>query len=230
MKTAGVKTAGGKTAKDLLRFRCTGCGNCCKEPLLPLTDTDLRSILDHTGDAVADVVRFVDRNGIDMDDEPEAFVILPQGKRVMVLRHQRGGCRYLDAQDRCGIYDARPLGCRIFPFDPRFERSGKLRRLKLIQATDCLYELDGANDPSALYELHQRYVEATRVYHEKVAEWNRLQRKLKRADKPLKRVRKFFEFLGVPVMPGRTSSPPSDYAAAPQTAVDAPTLKPARPG
>jgi Fe-S-cluster containining protein len=108
-----------------LDFRCTGCGNCCKDPLLPLTDTDLGLIAKRTGDHPLDFVRWVSRNEIRLDDEPEAFVRLRQGKRVMTLAHERGACRYLGADDRCTIYDRRPLGCRIFPFDPSFNRQGQ---------------------------------------------------------------------------------------------------------
>lgn len=185
------------TARELLKFRCTGCGNCCRDPLLPLTDADVRRITEHTGERARDVVRFIDRNGIDMDDEPEAFAILRQGKRVMVLRHTGGGCRYLDERDRCSIYKARPLGCRIFPFDPAFDRSGKLKRLKLIQATECRYELDGENDPDALRRLHERYEAATRSYQEKIAEWNRVQLRRKRAGRQPQSSREFLEFLGL---------------------------------
>ena len=84
----------------------------------PLTDSDIKRITRHTGEPTRDLVRWVDRNGIDMDDEPEAFVMLRQGKRVMVLRHEGGGCRYLGSDDHCTIYGQRPLGCRVFPFDP----------------------------------------------------------------------------------------------------------------
>src|SRR5687768_11190521 len=66
--------------KELLRFRCTGCGNCCKEPLLPLTAGDVRRISEHTGDKPKDFIRWVDRHAIEMDDEPEGFVVLRQGK------------------------------------------------------------------------------------------------------------------------------------------------------
>ncbi len=183
------------TTREILKFRCTGCGNCCKEPLLPLTDADVRRITGHTGDPASEVVRFVDRDAIDMDDEPEAFASLRQGKRVMILRHERGGCRYLDDDDRCSIYEARPLGCRIFPFDPTWNRQGKLRHLKLIQATDCLYELDGKNDVPAMRELHTQYVAATQAYQAKIAEWNRLQQRRKRADRAAQTSKDFLEFL-----------------------------------
>ena len=68
-----------------------------------------------------------------MDDEPEAFASLRQGKRVMVLRHENGGCRYLGDDNRCTIYTSRPLGCRVYPFDPEFTSKGKLRRLKIVE-------------------------------------------------------------------------------------------------
>src|SRR5664280_1550671 len=133
------------TGLHLLRFRCTGCGNCCRDPLLPMTDSDLRRIVDYTGMYARDVVKWIAREGIDLPGEPESFVMLRAGRRVMVLRHQRGHCRFLAADNRCTIYEARPLGCRIFPFDPDFNRQGKLVQLRLIEATDCLYENDGSN-------------------------------------------------------------------------------------
>ena len=181
----------------LLAFRCTGCGNCCKEPLLPLTDADVRRISRKTGDTATDIVRWVDRHGIDMEDEPEAFVMLRQGKRVMVLRHERGGCRYLGTDNRCTIYSSRPLGCRIYPFDPDFSPKGKLVRLKIVKATECPYELDGDNDPDELRELDDRYQKAHWDYNDKVAEWNRTQADRKRAGYAAQTAREFLGFLGL---------------------------------
>lgn len=181
---------------ELLAFRCTRCGNCCKDPLLPLTDEDVRRIARRTGDDPRDFVRWIDKNGIDMDDEPEAFVILRQGRRVMVLRHERGGCRYLGDKG-CTIYSSRPTGCRIFPFDPSFDKRGKLRRLKLIDATDCRYELDGDNDVASIKTLHERHESATKAYQDKVAEWNRIQKRRKRAGKAAQTAGEFLKYLGV---------------------------------
>lgn len=186
-----------KNGHDYLAFRCTGCGNCCKDPLLPLTHVDLRLIARRTGEHPRQFVRWVTRDEIQMDDEPEAFVVLRQGKRVMTLQHRRGGCRYLGDDDRCTIYGGRPLGCRIFPFDPTFDRRGGLRRLKLIDATDCRYELDGHNDPAALGALHDKYEDASERYHERVAQWNRAQAARKRRGRRAQTAREFFEFLGV---------------------------------
>jgi Fe-S-cluster containining protein len=164
---------------------------------LPLTDDDLLRIVQRTGDSPRDVVRWVDRDGIEMDDEPESFVELGQGKRVMTLRHRAGKCRYLGDDNRCTIYAARPLGCRVFPFDPTFDKSGKLKRLKIVKATEeCPYELDGQNDPDALRTLHDRYEAMHDTFKEKIAEWNKAQRRRKRSGKRAQSARAFFRFIG----------------------------------
>jgi len=185
------------SGEHFLKFRCTGCGNCCKEPILPLTDQDVLRIKQRTGQDPRTFVRWVDRHGIQMDDEPEAFVKLRLGKRVMVMRQGRGGCHYLGEDERCTIYASRPLGCRIFPFDPTYTERGKLRRLKLIQAADCRYELDGANDPDAIRNLQARHQTATLRYQERVAEWNREQTRRRRQGRPAQTARQFLAFLGV---------------------------------
>ncbi len=164
---------------------------------MPLTDTDIARITRHTGEPSHALVRWVDRNGIDMDDEPEGFVMLRQGKRVMVLRHAGGGCRYLGSDDRCTIYNHRPLGCRIFPFDPSWTDDGKLRRLKLIQATDCKYELDGENDVDKMRVLHTKHLASTSAYQAKVATWNARQAERKQRGKKAQTAADFFSFLGI---------------------------------
>lgn len=184
------------TGERYLTFRCTGCGNCCKEPLLPLTDTDLARILGRTGERARDVVRWVSRQEIDLDDEPESFVLLRPGRRVMVLGHGRRGCRYLGRDDRCTIYGARPLGCRIFPFDPDFKRDGSLRRLRLIQAAECDYALDGHNDIRLIRSLHERHDETTERYHQRVAEWNQMQRRRQRRGVRPEAPAEFLRYLG----------------------------------
>lgn len=182
---------------ELLKFHCTGCGNCCRDPLLPLTDTDAKRIMEGTGDGPQDFVKWVDRDGIEMQDEPEAFVRLRQGKRVMVLRHQHGRCRYLGTDDRCTIYESRPLGCRIFPFDPDFNKKGRLTRLRLIQVTECPYTLEGTTRVTSLRALNRRYAEAQDGYHAKIATFNRTQLARRRRGLGTQTAKDFFRFLGL---------------------------------
>jgi Fe-S-cluster containining protein len=103
----------------------------------------------------------------------------------------------LGPDDRCTIYGSRPLGCRIFPFDPTYNKQGTLVRLKLIQATECLYELDGDNDASAVQKLHGRHDSATTRYHARVATWNQEQLRRARQGRLLQTARDFLAFLGV---------------------------------
>lgn len=193
-----------------LKFQCTGCGNCCKEPLLPLTDEDVRRIVDRTGHAPRDIVRVVDRHAIEMDDEPGGFAMLRQGKRVMVLRHERGRCRYLGDDDRCTIYESRPLGCRIYPFDPEFDTKKKLKRLTLVEAAECPYEMTGSTDVESLRQLHVEYSAEHERYIARIAAWNRAQRKRKRDGKAAQPASAFFAFMRLDASPGSVAEVASE--------------------
>ncbi len=181
---------------SLLAFRCSGCGNCCRDPLLPLTDDDLRRLVAGTEAAWPDLVQWVSTSGIDLDDR-RWFVSLRQGPRAMVLRHRRGRCVYLDRNDRCTAYASRPIGCRVYPLDPEFSARGTLRRLRLIEATNCPSSMAGNNDIGALLELHRQYDAENETYLERVARWNRQQRARRRRSLKPETARRFLEFLGL---------------------------------
>lgn len=183
--------------RSLLKFHCTGCGNCCREPLLPLTDWDLRRLVEQTRRPPREIVRWVSAQQIDLDDEPQAFVRLRAGKRVMTLRHGRSGCIFLDPNQRCTVYGSRPLGCRVFPFDSKFDRSGKIRRLELIHATDCPYELTGKHSISTIRSQQLEFLDEVDAYQAKIAAFNALQRGRGQRGRPLMTGRDFFRFLGL---------------------------------
>jgi Fe-S-cluster containining protein len=183
--------------RNLLKFHCTGCGNCCREPLLPITDYDLRRLVEHTRRPPTDLVRWVAPKNIELDDEPEAFVHLRAGMRVMTLRHQRSGCILLDADQRCTAYAARPIGCRVFPFDSKFDSHGRIRRLELIQATECPYELTGKQSILAIRSQQLEFLDEVDAYQAKVAAFNQLQRGRSRKRRSLLTSSDFLRFLGL---------------------------------
>jgi Fe-S-cluster containining protein len=107
-----------------IHFKCTQCGKCCRDTKIPLT--------------VAEAIKWLNR-GHDvqllceaspwpaaMDGEPRAlhfkrrsFAVMsgsmPTRVIVMLVANVVGACPNLLADSRCGIYDDRPLVCRIYP-------------------------------------------------------------------------------------------------------------------
>ncbi len=70
------------------------CGRCCYETEMILTEEDIRRI---------------ERLGF----KREEFSVEKNG--VYMLRNVNGKCFFLDEENRCRIYEHRPIGCRIYP-------------------------------------------------------------------------------------------------------------------
>ncbi|MBX7057467.1 MAG: YkgJ family cysteine cluster protein [Leptospirales bacterium] len=101
--TAGVVRA---MSSATFRFRCTGCGQCCRGPgSVYFTADDLAAIYEHLDLSAAERRSLRQR--------------LIQGKENGYYYHRTGGaCHFLDSEERCRIYEVRPLQCRSFPFWP----------------------------------------------------------------------------------------------------------------
>ncbi|RMR09301.1 hypothetical protein ALP94_02651 [Pseudomonas savastanoi pv. glycinea] len=108
------------------RYSCTGCGRCCSDHHVPLT---LGESLQWAADGGSLIILI------------EAFLAdgygLPEGQLTHATRrstlvqsgvtqaqvaitfaaYNKGPCRNLDADNRCGIYERRPLVCRIYPME-----------------------------------------------------------------------------------------------------------------
>jgi Fe-S-cluster containining protein len=183
----------------LLRFRCTACGNCCRDLRVPLTTADVRRLLDATGERAEHVVAWLEPDAVDMTGEPESFVLLDHAaRRALMTLAQRGrACRFLDSNERCGVYGARPASCRLYPFAPSFGRRGGLRRLQLLGGTDCDYARDGHNDPHALRAADEQRWAEQRCYLAQVELWNRSQRHRERLGHRLQGAPEFLAFLGL---------------------------------
>src|SRR6478736_1183398 len=98
-----------------LRFRCTGCGNCCRDLRVPLTHADVRRLADATGRAAARFVAWLPTHEVDLIGEPGSLVVLDHdaGHALMVLAQREGACVLLGSDERCTAYAARPgiAGC-----------------------------------------------------------------------------------------------------------------------
>lgn len=92
-----------ETAADLHKqafqiIDCTRCVNCCKTMTVALTEADIDRISQHLGMSVSEF--------IDAYLEPDEF-------ETYVIRQRP--CPFLGDDDRCSIYDVRPIDCQEYP-------------------------------------------------------------------------------------------------------------------
>ena len=172
-----------------LKFRCTDCGNCCTDTIVPITDHDVRRLIE-PGRPAETFINFYPRREFD-DRAPElAWIHLEEGRRVMALKKQPGSeaCHFLK-ELRCSAYEQRPITCRVFPYQVEFDAKGKVNRFYISQAVPCPYQLDGkVNLPQVVrdWDLDD---EQDLEYSLKVEEFNALPRPRTR--------HAFLQFLGL---------------------------------
>jgi Fe-S-cluster containining protein len=183
------------TVLDPLRFRCTACGNCCRNLRVAVTALDVQRLALATGRPALTLIEWLAPDAVDMSGEPESFVELAQGRRLMVLAQADGACKLLSSDDSCSAYAARPRDCQAYPFD--VERpasvSGK-RHLALLPLDACEYAEDGENDARELAAIDELRFEELARYQARVVLWNRLVWHQRRLGKPLGVVSEFLRF------------------------------------
>ena len=183
-----------------LRFRCTGCGHCCRDLRVPLTHADVRRLVDATGRPASQIVAWLPTSEVDLTGEPGSLVLLdhPGGHALMALAQEGGACTFLAADERCGVYSARPGNCRLYPFSASFGRRGGIRRLRLLAGTDCDYARDGHNDVHELRAADELRWAEHRSYLAQISRWNRAQRHRALLGRRLHGAREFLAYLGFP--------------------------------
>lgn len=108
-----------------LHFECTQCGKCCRDLRLPLTVAEsLEWLRDgHDVQLLCEAVAWPtepppeDRNAAHRRRRSFATMSgsLPTRVVVILAANLAGACPNLQADQRCGIYDRRPLVCLIYP-------------------------------------------------------------------------------------------------------------------
>lgn len=174
--------------KELLNFRCTCCGNCCREPIVLITDQDIRRIQAHTDQPASDIAAFYKPSEIAWEKHQPGWIFLKSGRRIMGLKRTEEGCQYLGDDDMCTIYEHRPVTCRRYPFDLELDETGNIELLSISQSVDCPYELDGENSLKEIKALADWEEEEENPYFEKLESWNK---KKKPGGK-----KKFLKYLG----------------------------------
>ena len=74
-----------------MQLRCARCPACCKYVRVPITHCDLLRLVAVKIHPLEQLVEWLSPDEIDMSGEPDSFVELSIGRRLMVLRHEGGG-------------------------------------------------------------------------------------------------------------------------------------------
>ncbi|MGK3119374.1 YkgJ family cysteine cluster protein [Pseudomonas corrugata] len=111
---------------NAIRFACNGCGICCKGRLIPLTLNETRQWLQR-GHEVAIILEAFDESTWALEPRhyahsaQRAVEVTSGDARIRVVAVLAGNalqqCQNLGEDDRCGIYEERPLVCRIYPME-----------------------------------------------------------------------------------------------------------------
>jgi Fe-S-cluster containining protein len=187
-----------RAALPNLGFRCTGCGSCCRTLRAAVTHHDVQRLAAATGTPAREFVAWLAPDEVDMTGEPETFVELAAGRRLMVLAQRAGesACTFLGTNDLCRVHAARPRDCELFPFDAELDETGRLVRLPLLPTTACEGDFEGANDAHALALAHARRERELAEYRAHVATWNRLAARRRRFRHAVGGAADFLTFVG----------------------------------
>jgi Fe-S-cluster containining protein len=108
-----------------LHFNCTQCGKCCRDIKLPLTVSESMDWLGsgHPVQIICEALPWLEEPPADdlkaAHRRRRSFATMSGSMptRVMVILAAAlvGPCPNLQADMRCGIYERRPLVCRIYP-------------------------------------------------------------------------------------------------------------------
>jgi Fe-S-cluster containining protein len=176
-----------------LKFRCTGCGNCCRDTIVCLTDADVRRISEGTGQSPLAFVRFYGHDGIAMSDNDPSWVRLGKEKRVMALKTKDNHCIFLEhSSNRCTIYEHRPVTCRDHPFNVTFSPTKAIEKISLSRIVKCPHEWDGNVRRRELRRINDWNERQQETYVSKIKAWNRISTGHKTG-------REFLRFLGFEV-------------------------------
>lgn len=157
-----------------LKFRCTGCGNCCRDTVICITDGDVKRIVNATGLAPLKFVKFYDHDEVSMSENDPLWVSFAGRKAVMGLRSTQGRCVFLDDRtNRCGIYEVRPVTCRDHPFNVSLSDTGALKNISLSRIVKCPHEWDGNIAKRELRRVRTWNERQEGRYLEKLKVWNR---------------------------------------------------------
>src|SRR5256885_701908 len=74
--------------KELLKFRCTHCSNCCTDTMVPITDADLSRLVKGMGRPATEIANFAHPDLFDALDDDLGWLELREGRRLLCLKKE----------------------------------------------------------------------------------------------------------------------------------------------
>jgi len=177
---------------QFLKFRCGRCGNCCRLRV-PVTDTDVRRLMECTGKPADKIVHFFKRS--EFGNSPGQIAWIKLGPRhidrkAMCVREVYDRCFYLRPKKGCIAYEHRPIVCREHPFDLTLDDDDrKIVEIKMNDICACSRTLDGKVSKVRIKRIHRESLAQDEAYFAKVRRWNRR--------KKIGTEKEFLEFIGL---------------------------------
>ncbi len=160
--------------RKYLKFRCTGCGNCCRGTVVLITDDDVNRIVQGIGRDPRDFVRFYDEERVEIAKSSPWWIRVGAKRAVMALRWQRGPrCIFLSADNDCTIYEHRPVVCREHPFNVTLSESGAVQRMTINRVVDCPHDWDGNRTRREIGRVARWNQRQADDFTGKIKTWNR---------------------------------------------------------
>lgn len=168
---------------------CQRCGVCCTEPIVPVTDYDVKRICTALKVPAHRIIRFYSTKEMEYDPQSDLWIKFPQGKRAMGLRKHFSRCMFLTDQKSCSIYEHRPMTCRTFPYDIDLDDNDNPQKVKLNKIVSCSCKRKGKSPLLDVVDNVRIELDRDDLYYDKILIWNN--------SRPLGSTKEFLKFIEV---------------------------------
>jgi len=138
-----------------VEFACHSCGHCCTDVICLPTPWDVIRIVKNTGKDPYRFLEFVTPDELyDVPLSDPTWLDIDGVPHMMALRRDLKGCYFLNkTTKKCGIYEHRPLLCRLYPFKLHESRAGEFKGFSLHADVGCPKNRDGLVPTQPLYDI-----------------------------------------------------------------------------
>jgi Fe-S-cluster containining protein len=140
------------------------------------TPYDVIQLVKHTRRDPAEFVEFITHDAIDgvAKNDPTWLECGDERYLMALQRDSRRGCVFLDRKARaCGVYEARPILCRLYPFKLDETHEGGYKGFSLHRNVECPKHKDAVVETAPLRAMYLEDDRHQQDYRDLVAVFNR---------------------------------------------------------